>query len=244
MSDGLVKRGGEMISFVIPAYNEELTLSGCIDSIRASMDGIGDEYEIIVANDASTDATSTVAANSGCRVVNCSNRQIAATRNAGARAATGGVLFFVDADTRVSESVIRAALSALAAGCVGGSARLNFEGFIPWWGRLFIALFSAVYFAMNLGAGSFFFVTRSAFENAGGFDERYFAGEETHLSIALKRFGRFRVLRTPVLTSGRKMRTSTMREHLAQLFTLMRGGVKATHSRDKLPIWYDGRREG
>jgi glycosyltransferase involved in cell wall biosynthesis len=233
-----------MISFVIPAYNEELTLPGCVESIRTAMRAIGGDCEIIVANDASTDATATLAAQLGCRVVECRNRQIAAARNAGARETTGGVLIFVDADTRVSEAVIRASLDALAAGCVGGSARLDFEGFIPWWGRLFIAMFSAIYFAMNLGAGSFFFVTREAFEKAGGFDERYFAGEETHLSIALKRFGRFRELRTPVITSGRKMRTSTMREHLAQLFTLMRGGVNATHSRDKLPIWYDGRREG
>jgi glycosyltransferase involved in cell wall biosynthesis len=244
MAAGLVKTNRAMISFVIPAFNEELTLPGCVESIRNAMHTIGGDCEIIVANDASTDATVTLAAKLGCRVVECRNRQIAATRNAGARAAMGDVLIFVDADTRVSGAVVRASLDTLAAGCVGGSARLELEGFIPWWGRLFFAMFSVVYFAMNLGAGSFFFVTREAFERAGGFDERYFAGEETHLSIALKRIGRFKVLRTPVLTSGRKMRTSTMREHFAQLFTLMLGGVKATHSRDKLPIWYDGRREG
>jgi glycosyltransferase involved in cell wall biosynthesis len=232
-----------MISFVIPAYNEELTLPGCIGSIRAAMDGRDAGYEIIVANDASTDATAALAERAGCRVVHCHNRQIAATRNSGAAAATGDLLIFVDADTRVSAPLIRGVLDAIGAGYSGGSARLEFEGFIPWWGRLFIAVFSAFYFSLNLGAGSFFFVTREAFEKAGRFDERYFAGEEAHLSVAIKRFGRFKVLRTPARTSGRKMRTSTFREHMAQLLVLMRGGIKATHSRDNLPIWYDGRRE-
>jgi len=47
----------------------------------------------------------------------------AATRNAGARASTGEVLIFVDADTRIDAAVVRAALAALRSGAVGGGAK-------------------------------------------------------------------------------------------------------------------------
>src|SRR6185436_3965835 len=52
--------------------------------------------------------------------------------------------------------------------------------------------------------GCFIFAERTAFERAGGFDERYFASEEIHLSRALKRLGPFVLLREPVVTSARK----------------------------------------
>jgi cellulose synthase/poly-beta-1,6-N-acetylglucosamine synthase-like glycosyltransferase len=51
-----------MISFIIPAYNEELELSSTIAAIRhAAATGTAQPYEIIVVDDASTDATAQVA---------------------------------------------------------------------------------------------------------------------------------------------------------------------------------------
>ena len=52
----------------------------------------------------------------GARVVSVNLRQIAAVRNAGARAAQGEVFFFVDADTRIAPGHVTAALEALEAG--------------------------------------------------------------------------------------------------------------------------------
>ncbi len=56
---------------------------------------------MIVVDDASTDATPEIAAQNNARVVSVNHRQIAATRNSGARAAQGERLFFVDADTTI-----------------------------------------------------------------------------------------------------------------------------------------------
>jgi len=71
---------------------------------------VGQPYEIIVVDDASTDATADVARRHNAVVLPVNHRQIAATRNSGARAAHGGRFFFVDADTTVNP---RAAAEAL-----------------------------------------------------------------------------------------------------------------------------------
>jgi hypothetical protein len=87
------------LSFIVPAYNEERGLSATLDAIRHAASVTGEPYEVIVVDDASTDQTSAVAASRGATIVRVAHRQIAAARNAGARAATGDLLFFVDADT-------------------------------------------------------------------------------------------------------------------------------------------------
>ena len=70
-------------------------------AIRESADVVAQPYEIIVVNDASTDATAEVARRNHARVVDVNHRQIAATRNSGARVSNGECLFFVDADTTI-----------------------------------------------------------------------------------------------------------------------------------------------
>ena len=91
-----------MLSFIVPAYNEELELPSTLSAIHAAAAANSEPYEIIVVNDGSTDATAAVAATAGARVVTIHRRQIAAARNAGAREARGDILFFVDADTRIA----------------------------------------------------------------------------------------------------------------------------------------------
>ena len=49
-----------MISFVIPAHNEEACLVRTLQAIHDSARATGQPYEIVVANDASTDATAEV----------------------------------------------------------------------------------------------------------------------------------------------------------------------------------------
>src|SRR5204863_10060387 len=89
----------QMISFIVTAYNEELELSSTVAAIHAAVSDAGQAYEIMVVDDASTDTTAKVATAAGARVISINRRQIAAARNAGARAARGAYLFFVDADT-------------------------------------------------------------------------------------------------------------------------------------------------
>jgi len=232
-----------MISFIVPAYNEQTELPSTLAAIRAAASDVAQPFEIIVVDDASTDATPEIAEQAGARVVSIHRRQIAAARNAGARAARGGYLFFVDADTRINQTHITEALAALEAGYAGGSARVLMDGFVPLWGRILLRLFSVLYFGLNLGAGAFLFTTCRNFEAIGGFDEEHFAGEEVYFSLALRRLGRFKVLREPILTSGRKLRMYPAKEIVGTLFIMIVGGPRMARSRARLRLWYEGKRE-
>jgi glycosyltransferase involved in cell wall biosynthesis len=232
-----------MLSFIVPAYNEELELPATIASIRTAAEKIDNGHEIVVVDDASTDATAQIAHDAGAQVVSINRRQIAAARNAGVHAARGTVFIFVDADTRINSVHVTGALAALNAGYAGGSARVIVDGAVPLWGRVFLKIFCTLYFANNLGAGAFLFTTREKFEKIGGFNEELFVGEEVYLSLALRKLGRFKVLREPIVTSGRKLRMYPARQIFGNMFAVIFGGMRVVTRRDKLDIWYDGKRE-
>src|SRR5438552_14181805 len=232
-----------MISFIIPAYNEEHELSKTLAAIRTAASGAAQPYEIIVVDDASTDATPQIASGAGAKVIPINRRQIAAARNAGARAAQGEYLFFIDADTRISRAHVSGGIAALEGGYAGGSARVAMDGFVPIWGRMLLRGFSSVYFGLNLGAGAFLFTTRRNFEATGGFDEQYFVGEEVFFSLELRKLGRFKVLREPIVTSGRKLRMYPAGQFLGDFFGVVVAGPRGARSRAKLRLWYDGKRE-
>lgn len=232
-----------MLSFIIPAYNEQDELPEALQSVRVAAEFSRETFEIIVVDDASTDATAAVAAAAGARVIPVSYRQIAAVRNAGARAAQGDILFFVDADTHIGPQHVTGALAALQEGCAGGGAWMAIRGDVPMWSRAFAWVFSALYFGANLGAGAFLFTTRTNFAASGGFDERYYAGEEVFFTKALKELGRFELLRDPTFTSGRKLRMHSAREILLGTVALILGGRRILQSREKLEFWYSGKRE-
>ena len=232
-----------MISFIVPAYNEEHELSGTLAAIREAASGATQPYEIIVVDDASTDATPEIASQAGAKVIPINRRQIAAARNAGGRAAQGEYLFFVDADTRINRAHVIGGIATLEAGCAGGGARVAMDGFVPFWGRMLLRGFSLVYFGLNLGAGAFLFTTRRNFDVIGGFDEQYFAGEEVYFSLELRKLGAFKVLREPVVTSARKLRMYPAKQFLCEFFGAIVRGPRGVRSREKLNLWYDGKRE-
>lgn len=231
-----------MISFIVPAYNEELLLGPTLAAIHAAARDAEQSYEIIVVDDGSTDGTATVAREGRARVVTVQHRQIARTRNAGARAAVGEVLVFVDADTLITAATLRASLVALAAGAAGGGASLRLDGRIPWHGQVLLLLIRAAMRLGRLAAGCYLFCTRAAFDAAGGFDEQLFATEELTLSRALARHGRVVILRETVESSGRKLRTHSGWEILQLMSAVARRGPRALRSRERLGLWYGGRR--
>jgi glycosyltransferase involved in cell wall biosynthesis len=230
------------VSFIIPAYNEAQLLGRTLAAIEQAARALQLTFEMIVVDDASLDHTPELARAHGARVLLVNHRHIAATRNAGAREASGEWLVFVDADTIISEVVLRDAIAALRAGAVGGGCVVRFDGRVPRYGRVLIALVLPVYLALGLAAGCFLFCTRQAFEAVGGFDETLFAAEEVVLSRALGRVGRFVLLRASVVTSARKLRAHSAREVLGTLLRLALAGPKALRQREGLGLWYGHRR--
>jgi len=228
-----------MLSFIVPAHDEAPLIGACLDAIRAAA---GERaHEVIVVDDASTDATAEIALAHGARVLPVAHRHIAATRNAGARAAQGQVLVFVDADTRIDRAVLDDALAALAAGAVGGGCAVRFDA-ARWHERAFTAVLMQAFRATGIAPGCFVFCTRAAFEAAGGFDERLYAAEDVALSRALAKQGRFAILRRHVTTSDRKLRTFGALPHWLLGLRLLLRGRRVLQSREHLDLWYAPRR--
>ncbi len=200
-------------SIVIPAFNEARELPATLAAVRRAMAALDRPGELIVVDNNSTDATADVARGNGAdQVVFEKKNQIACARNAGAAVATGTHFIFVDADTRISAALLRKALEQLDAGdCVGGGAIVSFEGRANRVGAFGIWLWEKISKWTRTAAGSFLFCRSDAFTAVGGFDERFYAGEEIRLSGRLKRYGKARALRfhilhgPPALTSARKL---------------------------------------
>lgn len=232
-----------MISFIVPAYNEEALLGRTLASIHAAARGVGVEYELIVVNDGSTDRTPEIAVGHGAKVVSVRLRHIAAVRNVGARHAVGARLMFCDADTVLSSEALRGALLAFERGAVGGAARIWFEDPVPAFARVTSTLFLFGLYNLRMATGAFIFVERSAFASVNGFDERYFTAEDCYLTKTLRKKGRFVILRETVMTSGRKMRAYTPWQ-LANVFgRILLRGEAACQTRDGLEFWYQRKDE-
>lgn len=90
-------QGPVYASVVIPAYNAAATLPATLDAL-AGQRGVPGPLDVIVVDDGSTDATATVAAAGGARVLRQPNRGAATARNRGAASARGAFLLFTDSD--------------------------------------------------------------------------------------------------------------------------------------------------
>lgn len=231
-----------LVSFIVPAHNEQQLLGRTLAALHAAAREVGIPYELIVVDDSSTDQTTAIAEAHGATVVHVDHRQIARTRNAGAAAARGERLIFVDADTLVPAATLRATLRAWDTGVVAGGASVHLDGRLPLGARLTLPAFRLFMRAARLAAGCYVFCTRQAFDATGGFDPRLFAGEELAFSRALWRQGRFVVLREGVVSSGRKLRTHSNWEVVRLFLAGLTRGPAVVKSRTHLAVWYGERR--
>src|ERR1035437_5422259 len=85
------------ISVVVPVFNEETFLPGCLQSLRRQK--YQGEIEIIVVDNGSTDNSAKIAHDFGVKVVSCPEKGVAFARQAGADAAAGDIIVQADGDT-------------------------------------------------------------------------------------------------------------------------------------------------
>jgi glycosyltransferase involved in cell wall biosynthesis len=225
-----------VISFIIPAHDEELLIGRTLAAIHQSAEALREPYEIIVALDACNDRTGAIAIEQGADVVEVNHRQIAATRNAGARAALGHFLIFVDADTLITPPVLRLAIRAMHRGAVGGGCCARFDGPVPTYAAIIERVLPIFVIMFGIAGGCFLFCTRRAYVRAGGFDEKLYWGEEITFGKRLKSQGRFVILREFVLTSARKLRATTFLGLVRVGARLVLGNSEAR--RKGLEYWY------
>ncbi len=239
------------LSVVIPAYNEEKLIAGTIAAVRESLGAAGlaaDAYEIIVCDNASTDATAALAARSGAAVVFEPERQIARARNTGAAAARGSWLLFLDADSRPDTGLMGALLATLDdPRVVAGGCTMRMQD-VPLTIALGLRVWNVTSRVLRFVSGAFVFCEREAFRAIGGFGLEFYVAEEIDFSRRIKRWGaprgrRLRILhRHPLLTSGRKGRLYSQREIGSLFLRMLRNPRKFFRDPRLCTLWYDGRR--
>lgn len=176
---------------VVPAYNEAELLPRLMRSLQAARQrytGGSDKVELIVADNASTDATAAIAEQQGARVTRVEKRAIAAARNGGARAARGKVLCFVDADMQVHPDTFNVIDRALADGrAIGGATGVTSERWSLGIALTWAAMLPMVWLTrMDTGV---VFCRRDDFEAVGGYREERLFAEDVIFLMALKRRG-------------------------------------------------------
>lgn len=159
------------LSFVIPVRNDATRLARCLRSIRSGKSRV--PYEILVADNGSTDTSAEVAQAAGASVVSLPDRPVSEVRNAAARTTAGEFLAFVDADHELGPGWIDAAMDLLQRPDVwaaGADYRAPADG--TWVQRMYDRLRAhppGSEVVDWLPSGNLV-VRRSAFDRVGGFD--------------------------------------------------------------------------
>jgi glycosyltransferase involved in cell wall biosynthesis len=199
-------------SVVIPAFNEEALLPDTLACLKKAMAKIDEQGELIVVDNNSSDRTAEIAREFGADVVFESINQISKARNAGAKVAKSRYLFFLDADTKLNEMLIREALDNLHSGlCCGGGAEVALERYVGWFPQFMLNCWNWMSRKRNIAAGCFIYCLREGFDLVGGFSEAVYASEEIWFSRSMNAWGKknnleFRIItRYPVITSVRKL---------------------------------------
>jgi glycosyltransferase involved in cell wall biosynthesis len=124
------------ISVVLPCLNEEAAVTDCIASIQDVLDEFGKPYEIIVADNGSTDSSVQKAGAAGARVVHEPVPGYGSACRGGLRAAHGRYLVWADADGTYDFTAIPALITLLESDAdvaLGNRLAGNIEpGSMPW----------------------------------------------------------------------------------------------------------------
>ena len=197
------------LSVVVPAFDEEAYLPATLASLaRQHVPG---GFEVVVVDNASTDATAEVAARHGARVVREETPGVCAARQRGTEEARGAIVVSTDADTVHPDGWLARLAERFDADDVVAAAGPCRYLDPPWWARVFPTGWFAVIGAVHALTGRVLYVTATnvAFRREGfpGYDTRLTqGGDEVDLLRRLRRRGR--VVwdgGNPVLTSSRRM---------------------------------------
>lgn len=186
------------ISIIIPAINEAGNIKEAIATIELSKN-----IEVIVVDGGSQDDTVAIAQSLGVKVISSSPGR-AAQMNAGAMAASGEILLFLHADTRLPtgfDAMIRTALQQPRT--VAGAFNLQIDASILSlrWVELGVNVRSR--FCQMPYGDQAIFLTKELFQQVGGFPELPIM-EDFELMRRLKCIGKIIIIPVPVITSARR----------------------------------------
>lgn len=205
------------VSVVIPAWNEAERLPRLLDALERCDPA---PHEVIVVDGGSDDTTPELARDRA-RLIGAA-RGRAGQQNAGAREASGDVLWFLHADCVPAPSAVEEIRSVIARGSPGGCFLIAFppeertlHPLVPWIER---GINARTLVTRNGTGDQGIFVRREVFHAAGGFPA-WPLFEDVALAAGLRRAGRPAVCRGPLETSARRW----LRHGVARTMALMWG---------------------
>lgn len=198
------------ISVVIPAYNEAAFLPRCLGSLQKQVDA--PPYEVIVVDNASTDATTDVAKSFGARVVCEHERGVVHARQAGLTAARGEIIVSTDADSFFHEDWLKniGAFFDTHPAASGLAGHYYFYR-APLWAKIFppLAAFGIWLLALFIHRPIYVSAANLSFRRRcfKKYDTRFYQGaDERGVRNELIKNGRVYVtLANPVFTSSRRV---------------------------------------
>jgi glycosyltransferase involved in cell wall biosynthesis len=116
-SDQMVKNKNILVSVVMPCLNEEETLGTCIQKAQNTLEALGIQGEVVVADNGSTDASVAIAERFGARVVHQPLRGYGAAYLAGIAAAEGQYIVMGDSDDTYDFTDMERFITPLRDGC-------------------------------------------------------------------------------------------------------------------------------
>lgn len=204
------------ISVIIPTFNEQDNIGPLIECIQKN--GGQAVKEIIVVDGGSSDNTLAIAQQLNVMALQAPKQGRAAQMNYGASLATGDVLYFIHADTRILPSFVTDIQHALDEGYESGCYRFRFDS------NRFILKINGYFTRFNRlmlrGGDQTFFITKTLFEILDGYDEHYVIMEEYDFLRRLwaKNRPTFKLIPKSVLVSARKYeKNSWLRVQIANL---------------------------
>jgi rSAM/selenodomain-associated transferase 2 len=186
------------VSIIIPTLNEAANIKTAIATTQ-----FGTNIEVIVVDAGSQDDTVAIAHSLGVKVI-LSNPGRAVQMNTGAAVATGEILLFLHADTRLPmgfDEMLRKALQQV--GVVAGAFTLQIDApvfalrLVEWGVKWRSRLFQMPYGDQAI------FITTALFKEIGCFPEISIM-EDFELIQRLKRIGKIAIVSVPVITSARR----------------------------------------
>ncbi len=209
------------ISFVIPSYNEESYLPGCLKSIVEEKKSAVCEVEIIVVNNASSDNTKAVALSfPEVIVVDEPKKGLTFARQAGFVVSTGDLIANVDADSILPHGWINTVaknfssspkLIALSGPVIYHDLPISSNILIRIYYYIAYSSYLLNRFVLRVGSllqGGNFAVKRTALEKVGGYNTNFaFYGEDTEIAKRLHKKGPVMfTFALPMYSSGRRLK--------------------------------------
>ena len=193
------------ISIIIPAKNEAAQLPVLLNYLNA-VSGKEHIAEIIVSDGKSADDTVSIANLYGAKVVVSEQAGRGRQMNAGAKTATGNILYFLHADSIPPTGFVEDILGKINTGHIAGCYRLRFD-YDHWFLKA-----NAWFTRFNVNAVRFgdqsLFVRKSVFEAIDGFREDLIIMEDQEIIHRIRAQGRFAVIEDYVTTSARKYKVN------------------------------------